>query len=61
MMMQNLSPEVSTLMDRHYDNVCVAALNIENGTSTQADNLLWLVNLSEIWVLDTQEELAEGC
>jgi hypothetical protein len=43
-------------MNRHYDNVCVAALNIENGTSTQSENLLWLVNLSEIWAIQTQEE-----
>ena len=56
MMVQGLSPEVANRMDRHYDNVCVAALNIENGTSTQSENLLWLVNLSEIWAIQTQEE-----
>lgn len=56
MMMQNLSPEVANLMNRHYDNVCVAALNIENGTSTESENLLWLVNLSEIWAIETQED-----
>lgn len=58
MMQDMFSAEVVNLMNRHYDNVCVAALNIENGTATQSDNLIWLVNLTEIWATDTQQEQA---
>jgi hypothetical protein len=53
-----LTTEVENLMDTVHNAVCVSALNIENGTATQADCLRWLVNLTEIWAIQTQEEEA---